>query len=838
MTTDNPVNEPVEAEPAPTAPRPADSPPRQWNTIETNEIPQPTLRNMREIARNYGIEVDTPVLVNRNIAMNSVSSSPAQLPPKRLKSIRPRRPKITLNGDTEKMLGTKRGREAFDEVFGKNSWKNRYRPTKEERALINGTREGTTYMRYWAGRGANPRKMLADLVGMENSNTDAFRERLNQVFYNCFWGRSEREGWIWKRGAKTLEDFQNRPQTWLRRIRGYELTHGRVPPAELRWVLALYWSVAPKYKSIVSDVLLNMGKDGSLSRDVWGMLPKDEVIRLVRIWLQGDMYVDNFSGRNELGTRILLWAYLRVRFLPEIPAATIVGLIDIQDFPNYVTEDSHQYHCLMGHATSATGIHTLKRRWDFGKPIGPLATLIDKDYKELITDRIAAGEFKDRKPTISSQHCRQVMLFRIARGMIDSADWDKRTIQFGPTMDMFSWRHRGARSCRLTVVAASTLGYEAVWGWTVLMEGEGRGTVLVVPDKVWDSMIPFWEKGYIVWPQFIEAGGLGDGVTRVPMWNDRIGGHCFGSASLRGYAQGGKPSGGNPIARNSHDPHQRQLSFWEQPRIACIMMEGSFSMEAVMSGNVRSYIPTEEFVLRMGLVIKRCEERAWGLKEKLPIDMEFAIVSQSMRLVMQTICQIGEGHWWRWQYPVCGDNSHQWFWAVDDNVFFGVKEPWLYPGLIEVMNRVCSRNFATSCGWLPGGVIPVKEPGKGFTVQATSVIDSVSTQFSMGFRKGEIAIDTDSQLIPWDMANDMEKKPWWSGEISQVTIKKRIRGKKRIATVNPAGLDSPKELYPPACGEITCMDPACNGDIQVLNHIENEKPKVQWHLIPSNYRRD
>lgn len=705
-----------------------------------------------------------------------------------------------------KLLGLVEGAQMFTEVFGV-FWKDRYRVSEEARVIIRQWDLGRR-IKALVRRGVSPRQLMELIVRV--SDPRELRRCLENMRFRGHDGEKMRI----RRIPETCAEVMNNPNEYLEW--GGGLNVRRTP--ERGWGLAVLRAVLPQYRKNIT------GEIGSPSRRIWALLPKEEVVRVVRLWLQGRVWVENFNGRDELSRRRLTYAMLRVRYLPEYPAGEQRGIVDVVEvIPE--TGEERVGHMEEGQSTTQTGLYNLVRLGKEGA-LGAMVKAAASMEKEVV-------ELSKKGIQLGSERARQVLVFRVARGTVLWMDKEKRAAQIGASPNMFSWTTSDVRERPLTVIAASTLGYkEGVWGWTTILEGSFVS--LVVPDVHWDTMVDFWEQGYILWPQLIEAGGMAGYVRQLPMWNDSIGNHCFGGGNFGVYPMGGSAGTHKKIVRMEIGATE----FWEQPRIACMMQDGSFSREAVCSGRIRVHVPRYTFLKRMRTLVGHLKKEVWGQGQ--PVDVEFAMVTQSVRRLVGMICQYGEGDVSWWQYPICGPYSRMWWWARPTQRAFHTESMGKYPTLSEVMIRINHRGMWGSSVWNPDTLDKHKTLGNergGWFVGKT--LRSLREVWEMGYHPVKIGVSEGGGLVPWEEASDKEKK---GVELGKHPVKwkapARIRGrtlgtKEEIMRIYNEDGRLFTDALPPRCGVIECTRPECNlGD--TLN-APTGREEIQWNGVPAEY---
>lgn len=181
----------------------------------------------------------------------------------------------------------------------------------------------------------------------------------------------------------------------------------------------------------------------------------------------------------------------------------------------------------------------------------------------------------------------QVILPRLAECRLIYANPNVRVAELGKTIGRHTYDSNfnvGYNIIR--VVGASALGIkeDELHGWCVSC-GNSIAT-MVVPDEVYDLMLPIWESGFVIWPESIECRGIPN--SYLPVWNGLTGERCLGTLreNLPEY-------GYNNIKIYATPQRSRSKSCQIQQRESILVMDATFSNEVIRGDWIMWYIPLE-----------------------------------------------------------------------------------------------------------------------------------------------------------------------------------------------------------------------------------------------------
>jgi hypothetical protein len=609
-----------------------------------------------------------------------------------------------------------------------------------------------------------------------------------------------------------------------------------VPSARSRWAKAVFMRLDREDRERAAYHM-----SSGLYPNLWALIPKAQVVQIVREWLQGNVWLEFRPGRDNMNKAILARAFLRVKYMPEIESHSQLGLIDVD---SRVIRHGHSTvswkgsHTEMGMSTTPTGLYNLVRYARYllqDKNIGFKAKtrLLSQKTTQMMEDIQVLSNGSNVH--LSSDSGEQVVVFRLSRGHVIHMNKTHRIVQLGPTTDMYSWRRQDLDGPLITIVSESTLGMKnALWGWAVSV---GRGGTLVVPDTHWDAMSELWLKGYILWPQVIESLIPYQWTTGYPFpgWNDIPGRFCFGSAPTSTYPMWGGEKGGGAVHRDNNGNHYAE-AFWEQPRIACLMQDGAFSAEAEVSGRMLVYVPEIEMLNRMERAFLTLRGEVWN--KRLPIDIEFPLVTQTVRKTIQMMVSYGLKGAYAWKYPVCGPTSKMWWWAADIPVAEGrPKGISPFKSCSSIWDELSRRGFSTPGMLRPSKIGPDKSGGAvGGGAISGGLLGSYVDGWLFGYKPQQIGLTSDGYIIDWDSAteNDKDRVPGKSNE-------KRIVGQIQRVPENTKRMIERSEhalrgrITFPKCGISRCTSSNCNQRTDRLNHENRAAVAIDWREVPNSY---
>jgi len=386
----------------------------------------------------------------------------------------------------------------------------------------------------------------------------------------------------------------------------------------------------------------------------------------------------------------------------------------------------------------------------------------------------------------------QVLVWRIGVGEVLALDKERRIVDFGPNIDLWPYsmgwhihpfdRVMGYSALGLET-PTETLGVEVSPVWVSLglprtlrlLPGTGRweGWCVVLPDSVWDALLPVFKEGFILVPDLLDSRHIPGNLRAFPALNGRYitGDICTGDGEdhIRWAPAEPVGDGGWPAA-----------IAWQQPRLASLRMGGIMTKELCYLGRVEYLMPLEETrrrMQRLGEMMTSAVEEGWSPAQKMDL------LSQSLELEVGALV-VGRWSvakkWWAGRWAMKGawnlamtfavpsrakPGSDQWIWFVPTEpvAVFKTQVHTYGPGS-STCHRTLYRLLRTGLGTLirthDGRDGPeVWEDHYKWRAGAEPVVQGLGSVYMPG--KQLVAV----RLVRWEHSSDDHREGRWLGDV-------------------------------------------------------------------------
>lgn len=395
----------------------------------------------------------------------------------------------------------------------------------------------------------------------------------------------------------------------------------------------------------------------------------------------------------------------------------------------------------------------------------------------------------------------QVLVFRAMAGRCIHIHKRLRVAEFGPSVGeytyTFSSLHEGVRFVR--IIGASGLGFPDVWGWTVHIVGEGL--VLVLPNKVWDSMVWLWERDMWLWPQMLEAEGIR--IGQLPCFNKNEGDQCEGS--LPDYR------------RYDKAPWQGWIP---QPLGAEKLQATLASDEADRGGIMELNIPPVAFIERLQAIRKSVE----GYKGLTEAGLA-AVLTLAIKKYMGMLCSYGRDSLIVWQRPHYMSETRTWWWVRTSGVRAVAEKPSVFPPISLIVEELTERGLNITTGVFGYNIRTHKSKGG---VKPGKVLSKYKI-WRLGYKGIVGMVQVGGLYSLRDSTDAMKCGSLVMRETTDKSTKNHSRMVSKTPTTTPlqrtyqrwprVGVPPrQRDTHTPLCGDTKCGEKDCNPTTDYINY--------------------